>query len=365
MPLKKNGNSFAIIRLYNLHKNKPMPAMQAPVEKLTTLLNANPDLRSALATAIQDADEDEIKNLDQFYDLVNGLLTHIPTDEQLNASTEKFWYILNKAPDDVIKKSDVFNEWITEFISAMGSYMDSIDSAQKIESFIKDPKNNIEDYIQPPGGWLTYNQFLARHVKPGKRPIDERCNDDTIVSPTDSIYLGKWAIENNSTITVKGDTYHLSDLLAGSSYQKKFKDGIFTHCYLSVNDYHRYHLPVGGKIVEVKKIPGRTWTNEIKKITGKQTVDDIGFQFNQTRGYIIIKTNNIGFVAVVPVGMGFVSSVNFTVDEGTRLAKGDEFGFFANGGSDIIMLFEKDAVKFTAFANKHYLQGAKIAKAIQ
>ena len=178
-------------------------------------------------------------------------------------------------------------------------------------------------------------------------------------------YLGNWPIENDSTITVKGDTYNISDLLAGSSYQKKFKGGIFTHCYLSVNDYHRYHTPVGGKVVETKKIPGRTWTNEIKKITGAKTVDDIGFQFNQTRGYIILKTETIGFVAVVPVGMGFVSSVNFTVDEGTTLNKGEEFGFFANGGSDIIMLFEHDSIKFTAFKNKHYLQGEKIAKTIK
>ena len=94
-------------------------------------------------------------------------------------------------------------------------------------------------------------------------------------------------------------------------------------------------------------------------------VDDIGFQFNQTRGYIILKTKSVGFVAVIPVGMGFVSSVNFTADEGTILAKGDEFGFFANGGSDIIMLFERDSIKFTAFKNKHYLQGEKIAKAIK
>jgi len=63
--------------------------------------------------------------------------------------------------------------------------------------------------------------------------------------------------------------------------------------------------------------------------------------------------------------MGFVSSVTITVEEGTTLAKGDEFGFFAYGGSDIIMLFEPDAIKFTAFARKHYLQGQKIAKAIK
>ncbi|HVX28745.1 MAG TPA: phosphatidylserine decarboxylase [Parafilimonas sp.] len=340
-----------------------MPAQQPSVKNLIELLQANQDLRSALETAIKEADEDDVKDVNQFYNFINAMLTHIPTDEQLNASTEKFWVILNKAPDDAIKKSDAFNNWITQFILSMGNYMDSTESAQEIESFIKNAKNKIDEYIMPPGGWLTYNQFMARHVKPGKRPIDERCNDDVIVSPTDSIYLGNWEIKNESTITVKGDTYNVNDLLAGSKYEEKFKGGIFTHCYLSVNDYHRYHVPVGGKIVEVKKIPGRTWTNEIKKITGETTVDDIGFQFNQTRGYIIIKTNNIGFVAVLPVGMGFVSSINFTVDEGTTLAKGDEFGFFAYGGSDIIMLFEKDAVKFNASKNKHYLQGEKIAKA--
>jgi len=342
-----------------------MPEKQPPVEKLIQLLKNNPDLKTALSAAIKEANEKDVETLEQFYNFINGLLTHIPTDKQLNASTEKFWFILNKAPNDAIKKSDAFNKWIKEFIMTMGDYMDSTDSAKEIESFTEDPKNKIEEYIIPPGGFLTYNQFLARHVKPGKRPIEERCNDEIIVSPTDSIYLGNWEIKNDSAITVKGDTYNVSDLLAGSSYYKKFKGGVFTHFYLSVNDYHRYHTPVGGKVVEVKKIVGRTWTNEIKKLTGKQVVDDIGFQFNQTRGYIILKTKSVGFVAVIPVGMGFVSSVNFTADEGTILAKGDEFGFFANGGSDIIMLFERDSIKFTAFKNKHYLQGEKIAKAIK
>jgi phosphatidylserine decarboxylase precursor len=342
-----------------------MPEKQPPVEKLIQLLKNNPDLKTALSAAIKKANEKDVETLEQFFNFINGLLTHIPTDKQLNASTEKFWFILNKAPNDAIKKSDVFNEWIRGFIMSMGNYMDSTDSAKEIESFTEDPKNKIEEYIIPPGGFLTYNQFLARHVKPGKRPIEERCNDEIIVSPTDSIYLGNWEIKNDSAITIKGDTYNVSDLLAGSNYYKKFKGGVFTHFYLSVNDYHRYHTPVGGKVVEVKKIVGRTWTNEIKKLAGKQVVDDIGFQFNQTRGYIILKTKSVGFVAVIPVGMGFVSSVNFTADEGTILAKSDEFGFFANGGSDIIMLFERDSIKFTAFKNKHYLQGEKIAKAIK
>ena len=342
-----------------------MMAKQPSVEKLIQLLKTEPHLKTALTEAIKEAKEKDIETLPQFYNFLNGLLTHIPTDKQLNADTEKFWIVLNKAPNDVIKKSDAFNEWIREFIMSMGSYMDTTDSVKDIESFVKDSKNNIEDYFQGPSGWMTYNQFLARQVKPGKRPVADRCNDEIIVSPTDSKFLGEWQINNDSTITVKGDTYNMKDLLADSSYSKKFEGGLFTHLYLSVNDYHRYHTPVGGKAVETKIIPGKTWTNEIKKLTGKTTVDDIGFQFNQTRGYIILKTDTIGFVAVVPVGMGFVSSVNITADEGIKLAKGDEFGFFGYGGSDIIMLFEKDAIKFTAFKNKHYKQGEKIAKAIK
>ncbi len=342
-----------------------MPLKQESVETLISLLQSNTHLKNALESAIHKAGVKAIKTLNDFYNFLDGLLTHIPTDKALDASTENFWVILNKAPNETLKKSDLFNEWIREFMMSMGKYMDSTESAKALDTFLKDPKNKIEDYIENPSGWLTYNQFLARHVKPGKRPVDERCSNEIIVSPTDSIYLGKWPIEDDSTITVKGDTYNISDLLAGSSYQSKFKGGIFTHCYLSVNDYHRYHTPVAGTVVEVKKIAGRTWTNEIEKFLGNKTVDDIGFQFKQTRGFIILKTNTIGFVAVIPVGMGFVSSVNFTVNEGIQLSKGEEFGFFANGGSDIIMLFEPGRIKFTASANKHYLQGEKIAKAIK
>src|SRR3954465_12226992 len=123
-----------------------MPAKQPAVEYLISLLQANPPLKTALSSAIKEADEDGIKSLQDFYTFINGLLTHIPTDKQLNPDTEKFWYILNKAPDEKLKTSEIFNEWIREFILSMGAYMDTIESAQEIETFIKDSKNNIEDY---------------------------------------------------------------------------------------------------------------------------------------------------------------------------------------------------------------------------
>ena len=48
----------------------------------------------------------------------------------------------------------------------------------------------------------------------------------------------------------------------------------------------------------------------------------------------------VGKVALVPIGMDFISSCNLSVDEGAYLNKGDEFGYFLFGGSDLVMLFE-------------------------
>jgi len=51
-----------------------------------------------------------------------------------------------------------------------------------------------------------------------------------------------------------------------------------------------------------------------------------------------------GYVAVVPVGMCQVSSVNFEEDivPGKKVSKGDPLGYFLFGGSDIVMLFSED-----------------------
>jgi hypothetical protein len=88
-------------------------------------------------------------------------------------------------------------------------------------------------------------------------------------------------------------------------------------------------------------------------------VDGIGYQFTQDRGLIIIETA-IGMVAVLPIGMAQVSSVNLTPDLGASLRKGEEFGYFAFGGSDIITLFESNKVELTATVGRHYLQGQKL-----
>ena len=58
--------------------------------------------------------------------------------------------------------------------------------------------------------------------------------------------------------------------------------------------------------------------------------------------------------------MGNISSVNLTPDVGDRLGKGEEFGFFMFGGSDVVMLFQSKQVVIDAKVGTKYLQGQRI-----
>ena len=333
--------------------------MQTVVQKLQQLLNSNGALKNAVSAALLQANEPGMTCLEAFYQYLDDILTHIPTEEALMPSVRKFYFVLDKSPGDILKKDADFNAWIDEFVKARGSFLDTIESTATLDSFINNAAYKINDYIKGPSGWLSYNQFLARQLKPGKRPVAARCDDSIIVSPADSTFMGTWPITNDSTITVKGNTYSIQTLLDGSRYKQSFTNGIFTHSFLAITDYHRFHVPVSGIIKEVKHIPATTWINETKKPDGAlENTDDVGFQFTHTRAHIIIESP-IGLVAVMPVGMGHISSVVITAEEEAKLVKGDEFGYFAFGGSDIIMLFEKP-VRLGAKTGTHYKQGEQI-----
>ncbi len=95
----------------------------------------------------------------------------------------------------------------------------------------------------------------------------------------------------------------------------------------------------------------------------------MGWQSVETRGCVILETEQYGLVALLPIGMASVSSVNIedTVKPGTQVKKGDMLGHFAFGGSDFVMVFQ-DTVDFTldapmeanGEAYKHLLMGERL-----
>jgi len=334
---------------------------QPIVNELITLLSQNPNIKAEVKKSLLIANRFEEPRLKSFYTFLDDMVTLIPTDRNLNPKMLEFYYNIDHSNKGFLQKNPQFQEWTHKFANDWGTFLDTPASSVKLNTLYSNPIFHINDYDRGTSGWLTFNQFFYRHIKPGKRAIDDLCDDKVIVSPADSVIQGSWNITKNSTIVAKGLEWSIADLLEGSPYQDRFKGGVYTHMFLNVNDYHRFHLPVKGEILEARNIHGKVVSDVKLKEDG--TLEDIigpTFQFHQERALIIIDSP-VGLVAVLPIGMAQVSSVNLTVEKGLNLVKGDEFGYFAFGGSDVVILFEANKVKITAQSGQHYNQGKKIA----
>lgn len=333
------------------------------VDELISLLDARPELADSLSAAVEASNLEGVQDLDDLYAYMDDLVTWIPDERTIVPRALTVYYIINHAPGDQLNEDDEFNAWLKDFVQAWGDFLDSPASAASIESFAQRPSYKMGDYFVAPSGWLSFNQFFAREVRPGKRPIAAPRDDKVIVSPADAVFMGQWPIDENSNITVKGVNWSIAQLLDGSPYADQFRNGIYTHSFLYIDDYHRYHVPVGGVIREIRNVSGRVYMDVGRDEAGNFTVvDGDTYQFRQERGLVVIDSPEVGLVAVLPIGMSYVSSVNLTPEVGAELQKGDEFGFFLFGGSDIVMVFQDRNIVLDAEVGKKYLQGERLGQ---
>jgi len=338
-----------------------MTRHQPIVEELKSILRNNPWMRPLLVQSIKDAKQPGIQTLDQYYDYVDNLATWIPTDRDLyNKIVQFYWLVDQPTGRELQRTSELFRTWLVDFAEDWGNFLNTTESARHIDTFLDDPDFHIDDYEAGPSGWMTFNQFFARQVRPGKRPVDGLCDDTVIVSPADSQFVGHWPIADDSTITVKNIKHSVKKLLHDSPYADAFDGGTFMHAFLNVNDYHRYHVPVAGTVKDVRDIMGEVYLDVYQDASGElHARDGTGYQFRQARG-LIVQDSPIGLVATLPIGMAQVSSANLTPEVGDPLHKGQEFGYFLFGGSDIIVMFQAGAAEITAKPGVHHKVGVRI-----
>lgn len=67
----------------------------------------------------------------------------------------------------------------------------------------------------------------------------------------------------------------------------------------------------------------------------------------------------VGDVLMVVIGAAAVGSIRFSQHEGDTLAKGQELGHFAYGGSTVVTLFKAGAVRFDEDLRARSLQGVE------
>jgi len=302
-----------------------------------------------------------------------------------------YWLIdqpLDSLDGGVLQDIPWFADFLVWWADDWGEFLDRPESFNEaiLSTFIDEsPRFRIEDSMigtparsNDPSGWLTFNQFFARELNPGLRPITSLADNTTVTVPADCTFKEHFEISEDGTIeppiVIKGTHTYASvqQLLHGSKYADAFNGGHFIHLFLGPYSYHRFHTPVAGTVEECYALTGQVYL-QVSLSGGQFEAADSakdGYEFLQARGVLTVDTagsafGDVGVVAVLPIGMCQVSGVNMTHEPNTTCAKGDEFGYFTFGGSDIIILVQKGThpqwnPEFTAGTGYYSLYGTEL-----
>ncbi len=175
------------------------------VQELVSLLDSQDSLKQTVDAAIETADLEGIQNLDELYTYLDDMVTWIPTERELVPKAVQLHYIVNQAPGDRLNEHPQFSSWMKRLIQTWGKFLDTPASAQGIDSFATLPNYNVEDYFVGPSGWLTFNQFFAREMRPGKRPVGDPRDDRVIVSPADAVAGRSRSLGSSSAAGLRAD----------------------------------------------------------------------------------------------------------------------------------------------------------------
>lgn len=381
--------------------------------ELISLMKTEPGVQKLLEQSIErakianpDPKTNPIQSLEQYLEFVSNTEKGMPWSlyeqkdsievySDISKSLRYFYFLINQPLPELAGKglynntiqfSEPFVSWLTKFNKEWGKYLSSEESWN--DSYYQLAKADSlfglnSSWYEAPSNWHSFNEFFARKLRsPEERPITFPKDNQIVTSFADSRPIGIWEIDSNSVLVaqegvpVKSATFRSVSKLIGeeSEYSDAFKNGTFLHSFLAINDYHRFHFPLNGVIIEVKLIPGLgvaggllEWDPANQRYAYDPT--GIDWQILETRGLVILDTEDYGLVALIPVGMATIGSVNFedTVKEGARVQKGDPLGYFQFGGSDFVMLFQ-ESVQFTLDAPKmdhgagynHLLMGERL-----
>lgn len=241
-----------------------------------------------------------------------------------------------------------------------------------IKQFAKLYQIDLDDVKDNPEDFKTFNDFFARALKEGKRPID--ASDNSIIFPADGKISQYGNLLGNVQIQAKGHYFSTAALLTDEKDAATFENGQFMTVYLSPSDYHRVHMPIDGKLLKMIYVPGEFFS------VNPLYVRNIPELFSRNERVICLFETKVGKMAVVFVGATIVRSIS-TAWEGIvapstirelsvteynnkniTFKKGEEIGRFTMG-STVICLFEKDAIVFEGLKlENHILMGEKMAK---
>lgn len=226
------------------------------------------------------------------------------------------------------------------FLSKLYGWMqNSRWSKRKIEPFIRNFGVDSSEFVQPVSSFRSFNDFFIRKLKPESRSIAQ--GEKRAILPADGRYLVFPDISKADGFFVKGKKFDLKSLLGNASLAHKYARGSMVIARLCPTDYHRFHFPCDGMPEEPQLINGHLYS--VNPIALKRSIDILT---ENKRALTLIHTPQFGTLLYIEVGATYVGSIHQTYEPGKPCKKGDEKGYFAFGGSCIILLFEPFRIAF-------------------
>jgi len=378
-------NFDAFAQAIEAQKQKRAPITQ----QLIDMTEGNKEIKRLLVNSIEmakkmnpDKATNPVGTLEEYYAFVDWAAWAMPWSivpslpysklyDQMDESLAYFYFLVDQPLPELKNKGyynnslqyhEPYRTWLIHFVKEWGTYLSKEGSwnDEYYKRALEDERFGLQkDWYEDPSKWKTFNDFFSRRLKsPDKRPIAYPENSSVVVSPGDSTAQGSWKIDKKSHIVCKTGVPVKSTVLRSvaaligdeSPHKSAFANGTMTYTYLAVNDYHRFHFPVGGTVREVRVIPGDvasggfiTWDRKTKRYAFDSKTP--GWQTIETRGLVILETEKHGLVALLPVGMSQMASVRFedAVRPGAVVKKGDMAGYFLFGGSGVVMVFQGKA----------------------
>jgi phosphatidylserine decarboxylase len=230
-----------------------------------------------------------------------------------------------------------------------------------IKSFLSGYRVNMAEAVQSdPLAYRSFNEFFTRPLRPGARTIAP--GGDVIVSPVDGTVSQAGPLHGDAIIQAKGIQYSALELLAGDAQAtQSYRNGNFTCIYLAPYNYHRIHMPFGGRLLKTVYVPGELFS------VNAATARAVPRVFARNERVICEFDTALGRMAVILVGALFVGSMEtvyageinppprrqkraiaISKGLGQTLTKGAELGRF-NMGSTVVLLFQERKVRWEEF----------------
>lgn len=195
----------------------------------------------------------------------------------------------------------------------------------------------------------TFNAFFTRALRAGARPLADA--EAAVLCPADGAISQLGDLSEAGLLQAKGAYYSAASLLGDAADAQAFDGGSFATIYLSPRDYHRVHMPVAGRLLSTRYVPGDLFS------VNQQTAEAIPSLFARNERLVCLFETAYGPMAIVLVGAMIVAGIETvwagracpsrgrqmrvhdysTVQPPIELAAGAELGRFYLGSTAIVL----------------------------